>query len=124
MDVLSSRVLLRPADPERTTRFYRDALGLAVAREFPGGTVFFAGQGMIEVSAHGSVERRAGVALWLQVRDLAAVAAELAERGVTIQRGPRQEPWGLHEMWTADPDGVPIVLVQVPADHPLRSDQR
>ena len=27
-------------------------------------------------------------------------------------------------MWLADPDGVPIVLVQVPREHPLRSDQR
>jgi hypothetical protein len=28
------------------------------------------------------------------------------------------------EMWIADPDGVPIVLVEVPEDHPLRRDQR
>ena len=36
----------------------------------------------------------------------------------------RQEFWGLIEMWIADPDGVPIVLVQIPEDHPLRIDQR
>jgi hypothetical protein len=34
------------------------------------------------------------------------------------------EPWGLTEMWIEDPDGVPIVLVEVPADHPLRRDPR
>ena len=34
MDVLSSRVLLRPADPARSQAFYRDVLGLAVHREF------------------------------------------------------------------------------------------
>jgi hypothetical protein len=28
------------------------------------------------------------------------------------------------EMWIADPDGVRIVLVEVPDDHPLRRDQR
>jgi hypothetical protein len=33
MDVLSSRVLLRPSNPERSRRFYRDTLGLAVARD-------------------------------------------------------------------------------------------
>jgi hypothetical protein len=27
-------------------------------------------------------------------------------------------------MWIADPDGVRIVLVEVPEDHPLRRDQR
>ncbi|WP_432445643.1 VOC family protein, partial [Streptomyces rapamycinicus] len=32
--VLSSRVLLRPTDPERSRAFYGEALGLAVYREF------------------------------------------------------------------------------------------
>ena len=32
MDVLSSRVLLRPTDPERSRVFYRDTLGLAIYR--------------------------------------------------------------------------------------------
>jgi hypothetical protein len=27
-------------------------------------------------------------------------------------------------MWLADPDGVRIVLVEVPEDHPLRRDHR
>jgi catechol 2,3-dioxygenase-like lactoylglutathione lyase family enzyme len=49
MDVLSSRVLLHPTDPERSRVFYRDTLGLAIYREFgsgPGrGTVFFLGGG-------------------------------------------------------------------------------
>jgi hypothetical protein len=27
-------------------------------------------------------------------------------------------------MWIEDPDGVRIVLVEVPADHPLRRDPR
>jgi hypothetical protein len=31
-----------------------------------------------------------------------------------------KEPWGLIEMWIADPDGTPIALVEVPADHPIR----
>lgn len=53
MEILSSRTILRPSEYERTLSFYRDTLGLAVAREYPGGTVFFAGQGLIEVAAHG-----------------------------------------------------------------------
>jgi len=28
------------------------------------------------------------------------------------------------EMWLEDPDGLRLVLVQVPDDHPLRRDQR
>ena len=49
MDVLSSRILLRPSDLDRSRRFYRDLLGLATCREFgppdDPGLVFFPGQG-------------------------------------------------------------------------------
>jgi hypothetical protein len=31
---------------------------------------------------------------------------------------------GTTEMWIEDPDGVRIVLVEVPSDHPLRRDPR
>ena len=34
MDVLSSRILLHPADLGRSRQFYREVLGLAVYREF------------------------------------------------------------------------------------------
>ncbi|MFD4294304.1 VOC family protein [Rhodococcus sp. NPDC058505] len=126
MEILSSRIILRPKDYPRTLAFYRDALGLAIAREYPGGTVFYAGQNLIEVAGHGGsdVESTFEGAVWLQVRDLDDANAELVSAGVPIVREPRHEPWGLHEMWIADPDGVPLVLVQVPADHPLRRDTR
>ncbi|RJQ80514.1 VOC family protein [Pseudonocardiaceae bacterium YIM PH 21723] len=124
MEVLSSRILLRAADPQRTTAFYRDTLGLAIAREFPGGTVFFAGGGYLEVSGGGTGEAAGNLAIWLQVRSLSAVAAQLTVAGVRILREPRTEPWGLHEMWIADPDGVRLVIVEVPEDHPIRVDMR
>ena len=127
MEVLSSRVLLRPGDPARSRAFYRDVLGLAVYREFgppdDPGLVFFTGNGLLEVSGRGEGPV-SGIALWLQVRDVAAEVDRLASAGVPVLREPRREPWGLVEAWIADPDGVPIVLVGVPEDHPLRRDQR
>ena len=122
MEILASRMLIRPADYDRSLRFYRDQLGLAIAREYGGGTVFFAGQSLVEVAGHG--EPNAGGAMWLQVRDLYATQHELTGRGVPIAREARQEPWGLHEMHVIDPDGVTIIFVQVPRDHPLRRDNR
>ncbi len=131
MEILSSRVLLRPRDPDASRHFYRDVLGLAVSREFGPpehrGTVFFLGGGFLEVSGATDddvPEADGHVRLWLQVRDVGAAARELAAAGVEITREPRTEFWGLVEMWIADPDGVPIVLVEVPEDHPLRRDQR
>jgi catechol 2,3-dioxygenase-like lactoylglutathione lyase family enzyme len=128
MEVLSSRILLRPTDPDRSRRFYRDTLGLAVYREFgpsdDPGLVFFLGQGLLEIS--GRSDRSAGqtLALWLQVRDSRSEQERLLAAGVTVLRPPRLEPWGLVEMWIEDPDGVRIVLVEVPDDHPLRRDRR
>jgi catechol 2,3-dioxygenase-like lactoylglutathione lyase family enzyme len=128
MEVLSSRVLIRPSEPARSRRFYRDQLGLAVHREFgpadDPGVVFFTGGGFLELSGGSAAGPRPGVALWLQVRDVAAEHRRLRAAGVPVVREPRTEPWGLVEMWAEDPDGVPIVLVEVPADHPLRRDQR
>lgn len=127
MEILASRVLFRPSDYARSLNFYRDDLGLAIAREYPGGTVFHAGQSLIELAGHGTPTHPGGPfpgALWLQVRDVYAVEALLRERGVAIARPARQEPWGLHEMHVSDPDGVTLIFVQIPATHPLRRDSR
>jgi catechol 2,3-dioxygenase-like lactoylglutathione lyase family enzyme len=124
VDILTSRVIIHPCDPERSLAFYRDVLGLAVFREFPGGTVFFLGGGLLELSSRGSTPASPDLALWLQIRDIAEAVAELRARGAVITKEPRLEPWGLHEAWLTDPDGVRIVLVQVPADHPMRLDSR
>jgi catechol 2,3-dioxygenase-like lactoylglutathione lyase family enzyme len=128
MEILSSRVLLRPADLDRSRRFYRDVLGLAVYREFgpvdDPGVVFFLGQGLLEVSGHGPGPSGDPVMIWLQVRDVRAEHHRLAAAGARVLREPAVEPWGLTEMWIEDPDGVRIVLVEVPAGHPLRRDPR
>ena len=122
--VLSSRTLLRPTDPERSRAFYGGQLGLAVYREFgtgpERGTVYFLGGGFLEVSGRAEAPVAPGLRLWLQVADAARAQEELTARGVEILRPAVREPWGLIEMWLQDPDGVPIVVVEVPADHPLR----
>jgi predicted enzyme related to lactoylglutathione lyase len=128
VDVLSSRILLRAADLGASRRFYRDVLGLAVYREFGSpadpGMVFFLGGGLLEVSGSSGGPAGSTAAIWLQVRDVHAEHERLSAAGVRVLRAPRTEPWGLIEMWIEDPDGVAIVLVEVPPDHPLRRDQR
>jgi|ERR1700694_641520 catechol 2,3-dioxygenase-like lactoylglutathione lyase family enzyme len=127
MEILASRVLFRPADYQRSLSFYRDGIGLAIAREYGVGTVFYAGSSLIELAGHGAPSEAGGPfpgALWLQVRDIYAAQAELEARGVTIAREARREPWGLDEMHVTDPDGVTLIFVQVPETHPLRRDSR
>jgi len=152
MEVLVARTLVHPSDLDASLAFYRDRLGLAVAREFgegeQRGVVFHTGGGLLEVVggsspvggtptgdpggdvtagnvAGGDVEsERPPVALWFQVRDLVATVAALERSGIALVRPPRLEPWGLLEAWIADPDGLRIHLVEVPETHPLRRDTR
>jgi catechol 2,3-dioxygenase-like lactoylglutathione lyase family enzyme len=127
MEILASRVLFRPADYSRSLEFYRDDIGLAIARDYGAGTVFYAGQSLIELAGHGAPDPGAAPfpgALWLQVRDVYATQTELESRGVAIARTAKQEPWGLHEMHVTDPDGVTLIFVQIPDTHPLRRDTR
>ncbi|WP_410589577.1 VOC family protein [Amycolatopsis sp. lyj-23] len=124
MEILKSRLLIRPRDAAASTAFYRDTLGLAVEREFPGGTVFFLGHGSLEVSGSGETGASPDLVLWLQVRDLAGTLADLKAKGLEPVRDAQREPWGLDEAWIADPDGTRIVLVEVPEGHPIRTDTR
>ncbi|MFJ7497567.1 VOC family protein [Streptomyces sp. NPDC097727] len=122
--VLSSRILLRPADPERSRIFYGQSLGLPVYREFgtgpERGTVYFLGGGFLEVSGRATASPVPCLELWLQVADVRAAHEEVSAHGVEVLRPPVREPWGLVEMWIRDPDGHRIVVVEVPEDHPLR----
>ncbi|OBA61583.1 glyoxalase [Mycobacterium sp. 1100029.7] len=127
MEILASRMLLRPSDYERSLAFYRDEIGLAIWRDYGAGTVFFAGQSLLELAGYGSPDPAQAAfpgALWLQVRDIEATQAELSGRGVPIAREARREPWGLKEMHVTDPDGLDLIFVEVPPEHPLRRDTR
>ncbi len=126
MDVLASRVLLRPVDFERSRTFYAETLSLHLYREFAGGAVFFLGGGYLEVSGGGGPPAQTPdkLALWLQVRDVDAEWERLAAAGVEGVEAPVDKPWGLREARLRDPDGVLLVLVEVPDDHPLRRDPR
>jgi catechol 2,3-dioxygenase-like lactoylglutathione lyase family enzyme len=124
MEVLSSRVLLHPRDFKRSLRFYSETLGLHVYREWgsgsTGGVVFFLGGGFLELSGSSRTETSENVGLWLQVRDVNAVGREFGDAGVEIIEPPTDKPWGLREMQIRDPDGLRIVIVEVPENHPLR----
>ena len=124
MEVLSSRVLLRPTDFERSFRFYAQTLGLHIYREWGAGSmrgvVFFLGGGFLELSGSSDAASSEKVSLWLQVRDVDAIGHELKAAGVEILKPPVDKPWGLREMRIQDPDGVRLVIVEVPTSHPLR----
>lgn len=131
MEVLASRILLQARDLDVTLAFYEGALGLQRFREFGApphrGVVFFLGGGYLEVTETdpGVVpDAPAGVRVWAQVRDVRAAVSALHDAGVSIVDPAERKPWGLIEATVHDPDGLPLVLVEIPGDHPMRRDTR
>jgi predicted enzyme related to lactoylglutathione lyase len=125
MELLSSRILLHPADLDRSLRFYEQMVGLAIYREWgtgaSRGVVFFlGGGGLLEVSGGSRQPPSAAIGLVLQVRDLGATRGHFAERGVVVEAEPELKPWGLLEMTVRDPDGLALIFVEVPPGHPRR----
>jgi catechol 2,3-dioxygenase-like lactoylglutathione lyase family enzyme len=110
MEVLSSRVLLRPANFERSFRFYTEALDLHVNREWGSDSTrrVVCSLGGIFLKLSGSSEAPCSerVSLWLQVRDFNAVGRELEDPGVDMVEAPVDKQWGLWEMRVQDPDEV------------------
>lgn len=128
MHVLQSRVLLRPTDMGASIHFYEEQLGLARYREWGDpphrGIVYFTGGSYLELLETSQGQRPSGLRLWFQVADVAATWRALQEADVQIIASPQPRPWGLIEMEIIDPDGLVIVVVEIPLDHPLRRDQR
>ena len=118
--MLQSRVLFRPVDYPGSVAFYRDVLGLQIYREWATGTVFFLGGGLLELSRSAGPVTEDKISLWLQVRDVDAEFTRLEAAGVTVVEGPVDEPWGLREARLRDPDGLLLILVEIPPDHPMR----
>ena len=89
-------VLLRASDLDRSRRFYRDMLGLAIYLEFgppdDPGAVFFIGPGLLKVSGHTVGPAGQSVMIWIQVRDVQAEHARLAAVAVPRTRWHPDRP--------------------------------
>lgn len=124
MEILTGRVLLRPTDLVRSQRFYEHTVGLAIYREWgtgpQRGVVFFLGGGLLEISGTSPEPPSPAIGLVLQVRDIGATHQRLIEQGVAVEAEPERKPWGLIEMTVRDPDGLALIIVEVPAEHPRR----
>lgn len=123
MEVLSSRVLCRPADFDALRGFYQDTIGLKIYREYGvdgrvAGVVFFLGGGFLELTR--ADVPSPPITLWLQVSDAGREEERLRQAGVEVVKTVEQMPWGLVESWVHDPEGNELRLVEVPEDHPLR----
>jgi len=104
-------------DLPRSRSFYEDVFGLPVVFEDDASVVFKFGatlvnllkteaaQELIEPAAVASRDDGSRFQLTIEVDDVDATCAELAERGVELLNGPMDRPWGVRTASFRDPGG-------------------
>lgn len=112
-----SAVTLFVEDLDAAKRFYQEVFGLHVKFEDDDSAVFDFGNtiiNLLDVAAAPSLidparvaSRDAGsrVQLTIEVEDVDAICAELSARGVSLQNGPVDRPWGVRTASFVDPGG-------------------
>lgn len=111
------RVLVGTVDFERSSVFYGDLLGLAVAEHWDGpdgrGTLYqAASSGVIEIfedSPQHPFEPPAGVKVAIEVDDADMLYERLAQAGVEIVDPIGERPWGHRNFELRDPSGLHLV---------------
>ena len=114
-DILLNLVVMRSADIERLSQFYK-LLGLDFIQHHHGkgpehyacelGTVVFEIYPRID-----DAQNIASTRIGFQVNSLDAVFAKLQESGVTVISQPKDSPWGRRAV-VDDPDGNRVELVE------------
>ncbi|HEY8722309.1 MAG TPA: VOC family protein [Gaiellaceae bacterium] len=104
-------------DLEAAKQFYREVFGLPVTYEDDNSAVFTfentlinllkttAAVALIEPAAVASRDAGARVQFTIEVEDVDATCAELANRGVELLNGPIDRPWGIRTASFRDPGG-------------------
>lgn len=112
-----SAITLFVEDIEAAKAFYQTVFGLPVYYEDDNSAVFKFGNTLINLlkitSAPELIEpaavanREAGhrFVFTIEVEDVDAMCAQLAERGVTLLNGPLDRPWGIRTASFIDPGG-------------------
>lgn len=112
------RVLVGAVDFERSTAFYGDLLGFAVAERWVGpdgrGTLFSASSaGVIEIFENSPEHPSApptGVKVAVEVDDADLLFERVAKAGVEIVDPIGERPWGHRNFEILDPSGLHLVF--------------
>lgn len=111
---------IQVADLDRSIAFYRDVVGLPLARRFGGAggaELAFLGEGptqveLIAVAGRMPSGRVDGVTLGFEVASLDERMAHCAAKGVPVERGPLSPNPAMRFFYVRDPDGVEVQFVE------------
>jgi catechol 2,3-dioxygenase-like lactoylglutathione lyase family enzyme len=100
------------ADLDRSTRFYRDVLGLELVLDQGGCRIFrAAGDAYLGFCVRDDAPRPAGVMLTLVAEDVDGWHERLVAAGVRIEKPPAENPeYGFYHLFATDPDGYTVEI--------------
>lgn len=106
---------IKAVDTAAARRFYGDVLGMDVAMDL-GFIVTFAaaeqpGRPQVAVATEGGSGTPVPD-LSIEVDDLEDIHRRLGENGFAIEYGPVDEPWGVRRLYTLDPHGRLVNILQ------------
>lgn len=107
-------VILIVSDMGRSTKFYRDVLGLPIKSQSNGWTEFFNKETVLALhpAKKGKVNRNPSVLVGFMIGDLEAEVKRLAAKKVKFFKKLTDEPFGKHAI-IEDPDGHLISLAEI-----------
>lgn len=110
------QIAINVHDIERSTRFYRDVLGLPFLFDAPGMSFFSCGSVRLMLATPEKEEfDHPSSILYYRVEDMTAACETLRARGVELEEGPSLvHKTEQHELWMAffrDPDRNPVAFM-------------
>lgn len=121
MQIQSARTFIYVSDVARSAAFYADRLGLRESDRIIGGTIML-GRGfeleLLQAPPDAAPPGDQRVGLLFFVADVDAAYEELLQQQVTILSAPETSTDGTRAFYLADPDGLPIGLLQEAVPEP------
>lgn len=110
-------VILLVSDMKRSTKFYRDTLGMKLKQQSRGWTEFSEGGTVLALhpASKKKIKRNKSMLVGFSVSDFDDVINGLKKKKVKFYKKPKDESFGKHTI-IQDPDGHLISIVQMPQE--------
>jgi catechol 2,3-dioxygenase-like lactoylglutathione lyase family enzyme len=108
-------VILLVSNMEKSTRFYRDTLGIPVKTKSKDWTEFFNKDTVLALhpaKKKSRIKTGSGMLVGFEVSDLDSTVKKLKEKKVTFFKKPKEEPFGKHAI-IQDPDGHLVSIAEI-----------
>ncbi|HKZ62526.1 MAG TPA: VOC family protein [Nitrososphaera sp.] len=108
-------VILLVSNMEKSTKFYRDTLGLPIKTKSKDWTEFFNKDTVLALhpaKKKSKIKAGPGMLVGFEVSDLDSTVKNLKEKKVRFFKKPKEEPFGKHAI-IQDPDGHLVSIAEI-----------